>query len=205
MLYIGLTRYIFAVLMATVKAGEFLQPWTFGSNKDYSDNVNYAVGVRIITEWDANFSNATIALNQDNNPGDAQGGPSKVLEVSFGQTVFNWIVSYEGMDPAYNNVFYLSVGQANGADTFNGHYFNISRASTSSAPEAARSTGSSSTILSTASSSTSPPSSAMTTPQPTSPATVTITASSSGGTPVGTIAGMVVAIVVGALVLVGGA
>lgn len=80
MLHLGLTRYVFAVLTATVKAGEFLQPWTFGSNKDYSDNVNYAVGVKIITEWDADFSNATIALWQDNKPGDAQGGPSVVLE-----------------------------------------------------------------------------------------------------------------------------
>lgn len=48
--------------------------------KDYSDNINYAVGVRIITEWVADFTNATIVLNQDNNPGDAQGGPSVVLE-----------------------------------------------------------------------------------------------------------------------------
>lgn len=84
MLYLGLKkRYIFAALTATVKAGEFLQPWTYGSRKDYSDNVNYAVGVKIITEWEADFSNATVTLNQDNNPGDAQGGPSVGLEGKF--------------------------------------------------------------------------------------------------------------------------
>ena len=71
-----LTALIFAILTATLKAGEFLQPWTAGSNKDYSKNINYALGVHIIAEWEADFTNATIALNQDNKPGDAQGGPS---------------------------------------------------------------------------------------------------------------------------------
>ena len=79
-LHIGLTAHVFAILTATVKAGEFLQPWTSGLVKDYSDNINYAVGVNIIAEWSADFTNATIALTQDNNPGDAQGGPSVVLE-----------------------------------------------------------------------------------------------------------------------------
>lgn len=77
------TASIFAILTATVKAGEFLQPWTAGSTKDYSNNINYAVGVHILTEWDADFTNATIALNQDNKPGDAQGGPTVVLERKF--------------------------------------------------------------------------------------------------------------------------
>ena len=80
MLRLGLVAHILAILMATVQAGEFLQPWTQGPNKNYSNNVNYAVGVNLITEWIADFGNATITLNQDNNPGDAQGGPSKVIE-----------------------------------------------------------------------------------------------------------------------------
>ena len=80
MRHLSFTAHILAILTATVKAGEFLQPWTAGTAKDYSDNTNYAVGVNIITEWDADFSNATINLNQDNKPGDAQGGPSVVLE-----------------------------------------------------------------------------------------------------------------------------
>ena len=33
-----------------------------------------------MTEWVADFSIATIFLAQDNNPGDAQNGPSVVLE-----------------------------------------------------------------------------------------------------------------------------
>ena len=78
-----LTALIFAILKATVKASEFLQPWTAGSTKDYSHNINYALGVHILTEWEADFTNATIALNQDNKPGDAQGGPTVVLEREF--------------------------------------------------------------------------------------------------------------------------
>ena len=64
-------------------ADEFLPPWTAGPNKDYSKNTNFAVGVNIITEWVANYSNATITLTQDNKPGDAQGGPSVTLEGTF--------------------------------------------------------------------------------------------------------------------------
>ena len=78
-----LTALIFAILTATVKASEFLQPWTAGSTKDYSHNINYALGVHILTEWEADFTNATIALNQDNKPGDAQGGPTVILERKF--------------------------------------------------------------------------------------------------------------------------
>lgn len=66
-----------------MSAGEFLQPWTAqttGPPKDYSENKNYAVGVNIIVEWVADFTNATITLWQDNKPGDAQGGPSVNLE-----------------------------------------------------------------------------------------------------------------------------
>ena len=79
-LTLTLTAHIFAILTATVKAGEFLQPWTSGSVKDYSHNINYAVGVHILTEWEADFTNATIVLNQDNKPGDAPSGPFVVLE-----------------------------------------------------------------------------------------------------------------------------
>ena len=63
-----------------MSAGEFLQPWTAQTTKDYSKNKDYAVGVNIIVEWVANFTNATITLWQDNKPGDAQGGPSINLE-----------------------------------------------------------------------------------------------------------------------------
>ena len=74
------TGCILAILTAAVKAGEFLQPWAPGPVKDYSDNINYAVGVFIQIEWDADFTNAMIVLTQDNHPGDAQGGPSVTLE-----------------------------------------------------------------------------------------------------------------------------
>ncbi|KAK0509988.1 hypothetical protein JMJ35_007382 [Cladonia borealis] len=118
------TGHILAILTATVKAygtDEFLQPWTFaGPAKDYSDNLYFGVGVFIQTAWVASFTNATIALTQDNNPGDARGGPSVTLEESYNKTTWGWTVSYEGMDPAYNNVFYFAVMQANGTDGFIG-------------------------------------------------------------------------------------
>ena len=84
MLRLVFTGHILAILTATVKADgtdEFLQPWTFaGPAKDYSDNLYFGVGVFIQTAWVASFTNATIALTQDNNLGDARGGPSVTLE-----------------------------------------------------------------------------------------------------------------------------
>ena len=83
MLRLVFTGHILAILTATVQAGEFLQPWTAataGPPKDYSKNIEYAVGVSIKIEWVADFTNATIVLTQDNHPGDAQGGPSVTLE-----------------------------------------------------------------------------------------------------------------------------
>ncbi|KAL8952470.1 MAG: hypothetical protein Q9222_001611 [Ikaeria aurantiellina] len=195
------TALLLSVLTTTVKAGEFLQPFTSGSTKDYSDNVNYAVGVGIITQWEADFSNATVTLNQDNNPGDAQGGPSRVLEEGYDKSTWGWTVSFEGMDPAYNNVFYLSVSQADGSDSFTSHYFNISESPKTST----LSTASTASSMPSATTSTTSTSSASTTSQPASPATVTVAPPQDGGTPTGTIAGMVVGIVVGILVLVAGA
>ncbi|KAL9014150.1 MAG: hypothetical protein Q9173_001206 [Seirophora scorigena] len=194
---------ILAILTTTVTAGDFLQPFTSGSTKDYSDNINYAVGVSILTEWVADFTNATISLNQDNKPGDAQGGPSVLLEEGYDQKTWPWTISYAGMDPAYNNVFYFSVSQADGSYSFFSHYFNISERSsttTTSSATAARSTASRAS-LSMTSASTMPTSSELTP----SPATVTVAPPSDGGTAIRTIAGMVVGMIVGSLLSVGGA
>ena len=78
MLCLVFTGYIFAILTAAVKAGEFLQPWT--SSIDTPEDWYFSVGVFIQTAWVASFTNATIALVQNNNPGDARGGPSVTLE-----------------------------------------------------------------------------------------------------------------------------
>lgn len=83
MLRLVFTGHILIILTAAVKAGEFLQPWTAGPSKpykDYSNNVYYRLGTFIQTAWQADYTNATIALLQDNNPGDAQGGPALILE-----------------------------------------------------------------------------------------------------------------------------
>ena len=127
-------------------------------------------------------------------------------------------MSYEGLDPAYSNVFYFSVSQADGADSFPSRIFNISgtSATTESSATAALSAGSNESS-STASSTTQAPS-GITKPQSssstvtgapvivaTSSATVTIAPSSGHGTPADAIAGIVLGIVVGSLLLVGAA
>ena len=108
------------------------------------------------------------------------------------------------MDPALNNVFYFVVTNDIGTESFNGHYFNISDAPTmTSSATAAPSTAGSPSLFTVTS--TAPASSGLMTPQPTSPATITVAPSKDDGTPVSTIAGMVVGILVGSLLLVGGA
>ena len=83
MLRLVFTGHILIILTAAVKAGEFLQPWTAGPSqpyKDYSNNVYYTLGSFIQTAWEADYTNVIIAFNQDNNPGDARGGPVLNLE-----------------------------------------------------------------------------------------------------------------------------
>ncbi|KAI4275037.1 MAG: hypothetical protein L6R38_005976 [Xanthoria sp. 2 TBL-2021] len=168
--------------------GRFLQPWTAGRRKDYSDNVNYAVGVQIITQWTADFSNAAIDLVQDNHPGLQIYLSTK--KRSYNQKTWNWKVTYAGLDPTFNNVFYLSVTSADGSDSFTSHYFNISNAESTSPATAA--------ATSSASPSTSPTQASLT--------TVTVAPSNTNaGTPAGTIAGVVVASVLGTLLLAGAA
>ena len=221
MLRLVFTGQILAILTATVKADgtdELLQPWTFaGPAYDYSDDLYFGVGVFIQTAWVASFTNATIALTQDNNSGDARGGPSMTLEgksqfyrsqtsrslspksvaESYNKTTWGWTVSQEGMDPAYNNVFYFAVTQANGTDGFIGHYFNISAASVTTKSSA--SSGIMTSQLSSSATVTGAPVTVAT-----SWATVTVAPSSGGETPMGTMAGIVVGIVIGSLLLVGG-
>ena len=55
--------------------------------------------------------------------------PKSVAE-SYNKTTWGWTVSYEGLDSAYSNVFYFSVSQADGADSFPSRIFNISGTST---------------------------------------------------------------------------
>ncbi|CAL8579602.1 hypothetical protein XPA_005339 [Xanthoria parietina] len=194
---------VFTVLIAQVTAaGRFLQPWTAGRNKDYSDNLNYAVGVQIITQWTADFSDATIDLVQDNRPGDAQGGPSANLERSYNQKTLGWKVTYAGLDPTFNNVFYLSVTSADGSDSLTSHYFNISKPESTSAAAAATTTTSSV-----------PPPSSPTSQSPPSPATITVAPPNNNNNnnnnddslPAGTIAGVAIGSVLGTLLLVGAA
>ncbi|KAL8880025.1 MAG: hypothetical protein Q9192_008107, partial [Flavoplaca navasiana] len=180
---------LLSVLTASIVAdGDFLQPWTAGRNKDYSDNLNHAVGTRITFRWFADFSKASIDLVQDNRP------------ESYNETTWNWEVSYAGLDPTFNNVFYLSVGPEDGnSDSFTSHYFNISAESTTSSATAA---AASSSLVSSAS----PGSTPLQSPPPPS-ATVTVTPATTDnkGTRPGTIAGAAIGAAVGTFLLAGGA
>ncbi|KAL8837718.1 MAG: hypothetical protein Q9176_005495 [Flavoplaca citrina] len=132
------------------------------------------------------------------NPGDAQGGPSVRLEESYNETTWNWEVSYAGLDPTFNNVFYLSVGpEDESSDSFTSHYFNISAESTTSSAAAA-----SSSLVSSASQGSTPLQSAS---PPSVTVTVTPATTDNEGTPPGTIAGAVIGAAVGTFLLAGGA
>lgn len=117
---------------------------------------------------------------------------------SYNQKTLGWKVTYAGLDPAFNNVFYLSVTSADGSDSLTSHYFNISKAESTSA--AAASTTSSI-----------PPSSSPTSQLPPPPATVTVAPSNNNnnnnddGLPTGTIAGVAIGSVLGTLLLAGAA
>ena len=70
LLYLQFLVFILSLLTTQVKAGgDFLQPWRAGRTKDYSENLNYAVGTRITFQWFADFGSASIDLVQDNHPG----------------------------------------------------------------------------------------------------------------------------------------
>ncbi|KAL8804697.1 MAG: hypothetical protein Q9182_002389 [Xanthomendoza sp. 2 TL-2023] len=193
LLWLHFIGYIFTVLTAQASAdGHFLQPWTASRGrrpKDYSDNINYVVGTQVITQWTADFSNASIDLVQDNHPG------------SYNKTTWSWKVTYAGLDPTFNNIFYLSVISADGSESFTSHYFNISRAESKSLATAVAT--SSVSLPSTTPGSQAPPTSQS---PPPPPATITVTPPKDGGsTPPSTIAGVVVGTVVGTLFLAGAA
>ena len=76
----NLLTLIIITLTSHGRAAQFLPPWTAGRDKDYSQNLDYAIGTVVQFSWSASFSNASITFLQDNRPGDAQGGPSANLE-----------------------------------------------------------------------------------------------------------------------------
>jgi hypothetical protein len=106
--------------------------------------------------------------------------------------ILDWEVTYGGLNPSFNNVYYLFIGNA-GDDGAISHYFNISGAPLSA----------SSSVTSTPTpsiSSTSTLSTTVTTTSP--PATVTVTSKGSSLSS-GDIAGVVVGCVVGVALVLG--
>ncbi|KAL8752149.1 MAG: hypothetical protein Q9199_005944 [Rusavskia elegans] len=115
---------------------------------------------------------------------------------SYNQKTWNWKVTYAGLDPTFNNVFYLSVTSADGSDSFTSHYFNISGTETTTSAPQATSSSQLSATLPASTTSQSPP----------SPATVTVAPSNNNaGTPAGTIVGVVIGSVLGTLLIAGSA
>ncbi|KAH8646465.1 hypothetical protein BGZ60DRAFT_438223 [Tricladium varicosporioides] len=197
---------IFQTLILPVAAKNyFLQPWAAGPNKDYSQNDNYNIGVRILLAWSASITNATMSLSQDNFPGDGAGGPSVTLETGISGTTWAWTVTYAGLDPNYHNVYYFSL-DGNSFDGFTSHYFYIGKAETktsvSSRPSATvsppQSLSSQTFTSSTVQAST--PTSTTTLPPTT---TVTREATSKDSVQTGTVVGIAVGVVAGALSLIG--
>ncbi|KAI8949215.1 hypothetical protein F4801DRAFT_409192 [Xylaria longipes] len=88
--------------------GYFITPPTPGPNKDYNDNSVYEIGQAVTLSWVDGFSSGTLALVQDNKPGDQTGGPSRNIIENTDISDYDWVVSYFGLDPRVNNVFYLS-------------------------------------------------------------------------------------------------
>ena len=121
---------------------------------------------------------------------------------SYNQKTLGWKVTYAGLDPTFNNVFYLSVTSADGSDSLTSHYFNISKPESTSAAAAATTTTSSV-----------PPPSSPTSQSPPSPATITVAPPNNNNNnnnnddslPAGTIAGVAIGSVLGTLLLVGAA
>ncbi|KAI1734953.1 hypothetical protein F4680DRAFT_316744 [Xylaria scruposa] len=104
-------------------ADQFIAPPTPGPNKDYSANNVYKVGETVTLSWVKSFSRGTLTLSQDNKPGDQTGGPSRNIIENVDVVEYEWAVSYFGLDPKVNNVFYLGFGD--GSQGFSSHYFNI--------------------------------------------------------------------------------
>ena len=105
--------------------------------------------------------------------------------------MYTWVVSYEGLDPSFNNVYYLQL--QNGDNTATSHYFNISAAETTSDPPA--------TTTSSMTTSTANPSLIS---QATATATPTVIRDTGGGLSADETAGIAVGAVAIMLILVGG-
>ncbi|KAI0539194.1 hypothetical protein GGR58DRAFT_259086 [Xylaria digitata] len=166
----------------------FQTPGKPGLNKYYSSNTLYQIGKVVTLSWVKNFSNGTLTLIQDSWSGDQAGGLSRNILENTDISEYAWVVSYMGLDPTVQNVYYLNFnGDGQG---FGSHYFNITgrendfSVSTPSPSPTSTSTGSSSTL---------------------SFVLPTDTASSSSAAPLsaGEIAGIAVGVTLGTIVVAG--
>ncbi|KAF2966282.1 hypothetical protein GQX73_g7297 [Xylaria multiplex] len=101
----------------------FQMPGKPGPNKDYSSNALYQIGQVVTLSWVKNFSTGTLTFNQDNRTGDQTSGPSRNILENTSISEYEWIVSYMGLGPTAQNVYYLSFN--GGGQAFGSHYFNI--------------------------------------------------------------------------------
>ncbi|KAI1334416.1 hypothetical protein F5Y15DRAFT_289171 [Xylariaceae sp. FL0016] len=175
----------------------FTRNWVDGGPKDYSDNQNYNIGTIIQFGWAPSVVNGSLSLCQDNYLGYARGGPcSAPFKDPLDGSFYTWKVSYVGLDPDYNNVYFFSLDEGpDGDGSFLSQWFNISGSETTASTTSSLSTSSTS---SPAQSSNAQASST----QPLAAPTVTIT--NSAGIQGGTLAGIVVGITAGLGLLFGG-
>lgn len=79
------STFIFLLLVYHVKGvtaaqtNQFQTPPAEGPNKVYSDNPSYEVGDSIQLAWTMNFTGAKLTIEQDNHPGDMEGGATAVI------------------------------------------------------------------------------------------------------------------------------
>ncbi|KAK8015504.1 hypothetical protein PG991_008392 [Apiospora marii] len=113
------------LLVSAAQAGNILDPWTAGINKDYSNNKQLAVGDPMTIEWslDSGEHLYELKLVQETWPGGTLSGVSGTIEDGIQGTRFTWIVSAVEFNLSFTNIFHIRV--TNGNDSATTHYFNI--------------------------------------------------------------------------------
>ncbi|OTA91960.1 hypothetical protein M434DRAFT_32232 [Hypoxylon sp. CO27-5] len=167
MLLLFLSILLVRIKATTLTLDLFTNPPASGKNKDYSGNPTYNINQALELSWNMSFARADVWIYQDSKPGEERAlvRQAQLLENTSDESL-NWIVSYEGMDPSINNVFYFRVSSSSeDYSTFTSHYFWIvGEEGSSSAPSVPVSTS----MLSLSSSSSSSTTTRLSTTLPTS-------------------------------------
>ncbi|KAF7556400.1 hypothetical protein G7Z17_g1457 [Cylindrodendrum hubeiense] len=141
-------RLALLLLLSANAHGEtrFLRPPDSGPTRDYRDNPIYEIGQKLDIQWEMDYENASIIVQQEdaynNLPGDKWADIITNAEAVPDRTNFTWTVSLnnfsDGFDKTLSNVYYLRLfdisGKVGGIDS---HYFNITSSDSSNTEDAA--------------------------------------------------------------------